>query len=49
MEIKKNKKDLAIMILMQEEDEDLDEGMALLTRNFKRFLKKKVGANPSRR
>lgn len=37
------------MILMQEEDEDVDEEMTLVTRNFKRFLKKNVVATPSRR
>lgn len=39
---KKKNKDIAFKILMQEKDEDLDEGMALLPRNCKRFLKKKV-------
>lgn len=32
---------------MQEEVEDLDEEAALLARNFKRFLEKKVGVTSS--
>lgn len=42
---KKKKKVLAIKIIMQEED----EGMTLLTRNFKRFLKKRMRATSFRR
>lgn len=44
-----NEKDLAVNILTQGEEDDLDEEMTLITRNFKRFLKKKVGVIPSRR
>lgn len=36
-------------ILMQEEDDDLDEEMAPLTRKFKKFFKRKIGANASRK
>lgn len=42
MEInKKKKKDLALRILTQKEDEVLDEEMTPLTTNFKKFFKKK--------
>lgn len=41
----KKKKDLTLRMLIQEEDEDLDEKMTLLTGNFKKLFKKKIGAN----
>lgn len=47
-EVKINK-DLALRILKQEEDEDLDEKVTLLTRNLERFLKKKVGVTSYRK
>lgn len=44
--IRKEKKGFALRILMLEEDEDLDEEMILLTRNFKKFFKKKIETTP---
>lgn len=49
VEINKKKKELNLRILIQEEDEDLDEEMVLLTRKFNTIFKKKIGANTSRR
>lgn len=49
VEINKKKKELTLRILIQEEDEDLDEEMVLLTRKFNTIFKKKIGANTSRR
>lgn len=46
---KKMKEDLTLRIVMQEEDEDLDEEMVLLTRNIKRFVKKKGRVTSPRR
>lgn len=43
---KKKKNDLALWILLQE---DLEKEMALLTKNFKKFLKKRVRGSSSRR
>lgn len=45
----KKKKDLAPKILMQEEEDDFDEKMTLITRKFKGFQGKKVGSNTSRK
>lgn len=49
MKSTKKNMDLDLRILMQEVDEDLDEEMALITRNFKKFFRKKIGADTSRR
>lgn len=46
---KKKKKDLARLIPMQGEKDYLDKKMAFITRNFKRFLRKKVEASTSKR
>lgn len=47
VEINMTKKDLTLRIFMQEENEDLEEEITHLIRNFKRFLKKKVRATSS--
>lgn len=49
MEINNKKKNLALEILIQGEEDDLNEKMTIITWNFRRFLRKKVGVIPSRR
>lgn len=46
---KKKMKDLALKILMRGQKDDLDEETTFITRNFKRFLRKKVRLPTSRR
>lgn len=46
---KKKKQDLALQILMQEENDNFGDEMTFPTLNFKKFLKNKVGGFSSRR
>lgn len=48
-ENKKTKKDLILKILMQGEEDNHDEEKALIIRNFKSFLRKKMGGPTSRK
>lgn len=40
---------MALKILMQGEEDNLDEKIVLIAKNFKRFPRKKVGVIPSRK
>lgn len=44
----KKKKDLALRLLVDEDDKKLNQEMTLITTNFKNFLKKKVGSSSKR-
>lgn len=43
------KKDLILKLLIYEDDSHFDEEMIIITWNFKRFLKKKVGSTSKRK
>lgn len=47
-ESSKKKKDLTLKLLIDEDDSHFDQEMVVVTGNFKRFLKKKVGSTSKR-